>query len=152
MREYAGGAADGYGAGRDGAGDHRAGADGRAGADIGHDDGGRADPAIGADFDHGKLAASGAGDLPGWIARMLAASAEDLNSGSDLRAGADDGLPEDAIGADVHAGAEFGVGMSKKGTERNAAGKVAFRQRELVKRDAQVVPKDARDEGADVGE
>jgi len=83
---------------------------------------------------------------------MLPAAAQNLNAGGDLRALADYRLPQDAMAADVHARAKPDLRMGEKGAEGNAARKIAFRQRELVKRDAQVIPGDAGNQGVNVRE
>ena len=63
----------------------------------------------------------GARDLPCLVAQMLAAPAQNLNSGRDLGSFADHGLAYDAIGADVYVRAETRIGMREEGTERDAA-------------------------------
>jgi hypothetical protein len=122
---------------RDGASDHGAGANGSARADIRHDGGGGADPAIGADGDLRKLAALKGG--PGGIASVLMLAAEKLDAGGEQGAIADGGPADDAVASNVNAGADAGLGMGEERSEGNAAGQVEGTQGEVVISAAEIV-------------
>src|SRR5262249_32971388 len=82
---------------------------------------------------------------------VLLLTAEDVNSGSDLRTFADDGFPQHAIASDVNAASHRRCPVDKKRTKLNAAFQGAFLQCQTVVRDSQVVTGKARSESATLG-